>query len=228
LFIWRVESPQVHTAAPLRLACRAPVQCLAFSSDGSHLVSGDLGTPFANGKERRDGSLNVWETATGRLVRGWIGHPGPVQSVAFDPRGRYLASAGRDPDESVCVWDIANGRLLHTLRGSRAMTCVTFSPDGKRLVAVGYESVVHMWDPVTGQDVLMLRGPIRQMPEGLANDTQVVFSPDGTQLAVNSWRGTIYIWDGRPLSGDHGRPAAGLSFAPLAGKDERAPKKDTE
>jgi WD40 repeat protein len=200
LFVWRVELPEAHPTEPVRLACRAPVQCLAFSSDGSQLVSGDWGTQPANGEAWRDGCLTIWESATGRLVRSWIAHPGAVQSVAFDPRGRYLASAGRSQDQSVRVWDVASGRLLHTLQGPRALTCVTFSPDGKRLVAVGYEGMVHLWDPVTGQDVLMLRGLGEQMPEAIANDTQVVFSPDGTQLAVNSWRGAIYVWDGRPLA----------------------------
>ena len=82
-----------------------------------------------------------------------------------------------------------------------SITGVTFHPDGTRLAAVGYEGTVHLWDPVTGLDVLTLRGPAPHLPEGAAYDTQVVFSPDGTRLAVNSWTGSIHVWDARPWTG---------------------------
>jgi WD40 repeat protein/serine/threonine protein kinase len=198
LFVWRLPGPGQGDAQRLALACEAPVQCLAFSPDGQLLAAGERGRLLPDGKTWKDGCLSVWEAATGRLLRRWVGHPGTVQSVAFAPDGRRIASGGRGSDQSVRLWDADTGRLLHDLRGPRAHTCVTFNPDGTRLAAVGYEGTVHLWDSATGQDVLTLRGPAPHLPETQVCDAQVVFSPDGNRLAVNSWTGSIHVWDARP------------------------------
>jgi WD40 repeat protein len=72
---------------------------------------------------------------------------------------------------------------------------VTFSPDGMRIAAVGYEGIIYLWDTATGQALLTLRGPLTQLPNGVACDGQVLFSPDGTRLAANCWNGTVYVWE---------------------------------
>jgi WD40 repeat protein len=177
------------------------VQSLAFRADGRLLVAGERGVLTADGQTWVDGCVSVWDTTSGQLVRRWVGHSGTVQSVAFDPKGRWIASAGRSQDQAVRLWNADTGELLHDLRGPSALTCVAFHPDGTRLAAVGYEGCVHLWDSATGLDVLTLRGPGPRIAEGIAYDTQVVFSPDGTRLAVNSWTGSIHIWDARPLVG---------------------------
>src|SRR5262249_8304059 len=146
-----------------------------------------------------DGHLSVWDTTTGQQLKRWLAHPGTVQSVTFDRKGRWIASAGRDPDQAVRLWDANTGQLLHDLHGPLDLTSVTFHPDGTRLAAVGYEGVVHLWDTATGLDVMTLRGPGPHKPENVAYDTRVAFSPDRTRLAVNSWTGSIYVWDARPL-----------------------------
>jgi WD40 repeat protein len=122
-----------------------------------------------------------------------------VQSVACDPKGRWVASAGRDPDQAVRLWSADTGEMLHDLRGPESLTCVTFHPDGTRLAAVGYEGWVQLWDPATGRDVIGLRGSPAHPSRSVVNNTRAVFSPDGTRLAVNSWTGSIFIWDARPL-----------------------------
>ena len=71
--------------------------------------------------------------------------------------------------------------------------------DGRRLAAVGYDGAVHLWDPATGHNVLVLRPPGGDRRENLASDSQVVFSRDGTRLAANNWAKRILVWDGRPL-----------------------------
>jgi WD40 repeat protein len=42
------------------------------------------------------------------------GHSGTVESIAFSPDGRLLASCS--VDETIRLWDVADGSLLQTLR----------------------------------------------------------------------------------------------------------------
>jgi WD40 repeat protein len=200
LFVWQLPEPGRGEPSRIDLPCEAPVQSLAFSADGRRLVAGERGT-FTHDRKWADGRLSVWDATTARQLHRWPGHPGSVQGVAFDPKGRWIASAGRMADQAVRLWDAETGRLLHDLRGPQALTCVAFHPDGTRLAAVGYSGTVHLWDPANGLDVITLRGPGLYRHESIAYDTQAVFSPDGSRIAVNSWTGKIHVWDARPLAG---------------------------
>ena len=180
------------------------MQCLAFSADSRLLVAGERGRLIPDERQPGewpwvDGCLSVWDATTGKLIRRWVAHPGTIQSVAFDPKGRWIASCGRGKDRTIRLWNAETGELLHTFGGPPKLTCVAFNPDGTRLAAVGYEGWVHLMDPATGLDILTLRGPGARMPDGEVNDTRIMFSPDGTRMAVNSWTKAIYIWDARPL-----------------------------
>jgi WD40 repeat protein len=61
------------------------VLSVAFSPDGRLLASGSWD----------DGTIKLWDVATGSLVRTLSGHTGAVNSVAFSPDGRLLASGLR-------------------------------------------------------------------------------------------------------------------------------------
>jgi WD40 repeat protein len=67
------------------------VLAIAFSPDARQIASGGI-----------DGTVRLWDTATGTPLRTLAGHTGHVHSVAFSPDGRQIASASSDG--TVRVW----------------------------------------------------------------------------------------------------------------------------
>jgi tRNA A-37 threonylcarbamoyl transferase component Bud32 len=65
---------------------------VAFSPDGRRLASGHY-----------DGTVKVWDAASGQEILTLKGHTDRVASVAFSPDGRQIASASWD--QTVKVWD---------------------------------------------------------------------------------------------------------------------------
>jgi WD40 repeat protein len=65
---------------------------------------------------------------------------------------------------------------------------VCFSPDGKRLASASNDMTVKVWDAVTGQQALTLKGQTNIV-------VSVCFSPDGKRLASSSHDGSVKVWD---------------------------------
>jgi WD40 repeat protein len=108
-------------------------RAITWSPDGCVLAS-------ASGKYitlRESDTLNSF--ATLRQVKGYF------LDLAFDPTGRFLATAAKDG--FVRLWDVASWTELRSY-GWRigGLRCLAFSPDGTRCACAGEKGKIVVWD----------------------------------------------------------------------------------
>ncbi|KAJ5536376.1 hypothetical protein N7513_009562 [Penicillium frequentans] len=150
------------------------VNSVAFSPDGARLASAS-----------DDGTVRLWDAATGALQQTLEGHSDSVMSVAFSPDGAWLASASND---EIVLWNAATGTLQLILKGhSDIVMSVAFSPDGAWLASASNDETVRLWDVATGTLQQTLRGHSDSV-------ISVAFSPDGVWLASASKDETVRLW----------------------------------
>jgi WD40 repeat protein len=79
------------------------VLSVAYAPDGATLATGDGYS--GGGQGGLDARIRLWDVAEGRLLREFPGHLNSVQSLAYAPDGKTLASAGGDARAR--LWDMA-------------------------------------------------------------------------------------------------------------------------
>jgi WD40 repeat protein len=114
-----------------------------------------------------------------------------ILTVAFSPDGKWLASGCIDG--SIKIWDMATGKLTHTLAGHQAGRFVhglAFSPDSAVLASGASfgDARIKLWNAATGELV-------RSLPCSDQSVREVAFAPDGKTLASASGEGNARIWE---------------------------------
>jgi WD40 repeat protein len=156
------------------LTAKSEIVDLDLSIDGSRIVTTD-----------KDGRVYLWETVTGKLVRGLVDK---ALSARFSPVDMRVVTAH---DKYAETWDGLNGSLYLAFTGHAAgMRSATFSPNGLALATGGSDGTVYIWEAGKGQRLQTMSNPG-------AGITSMQFSGDahtlltcGTDLRLRAWKAT--------------------------------------
>ena len=205
-FIWSVETGESVSEFGLGLFTSRTARGLppsagpSFSPDGNRIVTAT-----------DEGTVCVWNAATGEPVTELKGHTGSITSASFSPDGTRIVTASEDA--TARLWDATTGDSVAELRGhTGSINYASFSPDGTHIATASHDGTAHVWDATTGDSVAELRGHT-----GSVNSAS--FSLDNMQIVTSSVDGTARLWDPQSpdsttqLQGDTG-PVHAASFSP--------------
>jgi WD40 repeat protein/serine/threonine protein kinase len=168
----------------------------AYSPDGA-LVVVPVTEPNSGFPLR--GSMHVWDAATGKHLHTLRGHRFAINSFAFSPDGKRLASAGlgtstfangkmQSTPGNVKLWDPRSGKEIRHLGPFEQARPLLFSADGRLLVARREkgpwgDAVTAVWDTQSGTRLYELPG-----------NYPVTFTPGGQRLLTRDDKNALTLW----------------------------------
>jgi WD40 repeat protein len=158
-----------------------PVTCLAATPDARNLAV----AVFATGRGQSNKVVVLDTQTSDRLYALSVARKVPT-ALSFSADGRFLAIGFNG---TVQLWDVRALELVRSITGfERALTSLTFSPDGKRLAAGTQDGHVWVWDVATGRHMQLIETGGRVV-------RSVAFSPSGKQLVTVANNSPVAVWD---------------------------------
>ncbi len=104
-----------------------------------------------------DGTLKVWDWATGQIVHTLEGHRRRINDVALTLNGRYAISASGD--RTIKVWDLMTAQVVRAIEGhTKEVDDIAVTPDGRYIISASWGDLLRVWDLDTGQFIRTLEG----------------------------------------------------------------------
>jgi WD40 repeat protein len=166
------------------------------STRGSYPAVLPDGKHFVLVLARRDVTLHLMETATGKEVRAFevaaaAAPPAwpqqPVPCLAVSPDGKLVAFS--EGGRRATVWSVETGKVVGRVENPNPLTqALAFAPDSRSL-AVGSFSGARLFDAASGKE---------QRPLDFESGHQchfLAYASDGKALAGITQEGALHLWD---------------------------------
>jgi WD40 repeat protein len=198
------------------------VPAAGFSFDGKVIAM--------TGFEKKERSVLIYETETGRKVNSFRinddEQSGAVTTLCLSADARLLAAGY---GTKIDLFEVASGKTMRTLPHAGRIISLSFSPDGRFLVALGSNNDKYIWDPSSGEKLATLVN-LGGALNSRGNDWLVV-TPDGLfDGSPAAWKQILWQFGGNTFDVT---PAEtffnefyypGLLAEVMAGRKPRAPK----
>lgn len=174
-----------------------PILSVAYLGDGKQMITGS-----------QDGTLRIWEAATGRELRSF-GKAAPaananvdlrrrvylnmMSAIALAPDGQALVSAGQDG--TITLWDVATGKELRSWKTNppQGVHAIMFSADGKSVIAKAYNQMLIQYAVEDGKELRRItnvfnpqQGKKEQLYYGGNPAGSMALADDGKTLVVGA------------------------------------------
>jgi WD40 repeat protein len=182
LYVWDMASGALRTLEDQE----GSVTAIAFSRDGSYLVSGSIEGELrlwdvASGASRALALANPFETRAGKLFTS----DREVYAVACSPDGRHVISGFADA--TLRLWEVASGTSRAFEGHGDAVHAVAFSPDGRHVASGSADGTLRLWEVASGTSRLL---------DGHGDKVRAVaVSPDGRHVVSGSDDRTLRLWE---------------------------------
>jgi hypothetical protein len=172
-----------------------------------------------------DTGLREWVPRTGKSIGAVIKTERKVRSAAVSPDGKKVAFTWAMDEATaepvVVIYDTTAGKRLLSISDRHAPRFNAFSPDGTRLLSVGYVNrdtrVFVVRDVATGQEIFP---PVETVSDDnctVGSDcAPAAFSPDGKTIAITagSWYVVLDAQSGKRVAGKPPEDLVGVGSEP--------------
>ena len=160
---------------------------LAFSPDEKTLLTGS-----------KDGTIQAWDTATGKHRFTCTGYLEGFRGLAFSPHGDTLITLHQPVNPPGTVqqqrWDLNTGDQLSTRLLGIKLVSMILAPDGKTLAGHAFADKYVLRDISTDPPRIIDQFTLEGFPRSGLN-VKSAFSSDGKMLAAGGEDGLVHVWN---------------------------------
>jgi WD40 repeat protein len=163
----------------------------SLKADIHHSSGVNVVTITPNGQQvisaSNDGTLKVWNLATGEKLFTLKGHTDTVKAIAITSNGQRVISAS--DDNTLKVWNLVTGKQLLTFNShSSGLNAVAVTPSGQQVISASDDSTLKVWNLLTGEEIFTLKGHTNSV-------NAIAVTPNGQQVISASLDNTLKVWN---------------------------------